>query len=185
MSPGAPQRMPMKKGDKFASYETTNPHFNPRSKQVFAALNYGRRPHGACTKYGLSYFVLKPSFKVNALYFAGDTFAQSHSNVSAEDQVSFALLGAIYGKAGSELRKDLEESCLRDANLKDSEEPDQLLEAHLFEPLTFSGNLETIYVSRHDQDSDGAVMDPMEWHNVITNARAFGEEHGAKVVGIM
>ncbi|HVU44911.1 MAG TPA: hypothetical protein VHD85_02230 [Terracidiphilus sp.] len=33
-------------------FESTNPYFNPKSKQVFAALNYGRRPHGASTYYG-------------------------------------------------------------------------------------------------------------------------------------
>ena len=184
MSPGAPRRVVLPK-EKFASYETTNPHFNPRSKQVFAALNYGRRPHGACTKYGLSYFVLKPHFKINALYFAGDTFSQESHSVSADDQVSFALLGAIYAKADMELRRDLEQSCLRDGTLGDSEEPHLLLEAHLFEPLFFSGNIETVYVCRDDQTSGGDTMDPMEWHNVITNARAFGEEHGAKVVGSM
>jgi hypothetical protein len=183
MSPGAPRRVVLPK-EKFASYETTNPHFNPRSKQVFAALNYGRRPHGSCPKYGLSYFVLKPKFKINALYFAGNTFDQDKRKVSADDQVSFQLLAAIYGKAGMELRRDLEKSCLRNATLGDSEEADLLLEAHLFEALLFSGNIETVYVCRSDEDSSGQTMDPMGWHNVITNARAFGEQHGAKVIGI-
>ena len=99
--------------------EASNPYFNPRSKQVFAALNYGRRPHGATVTYGHSYMVLNPKFKINAIYFAGDTFcntsAGSGVNVSADDQVSYDLLGAIYAKATPHLRQDIYKSCLLNA----------------------------------------------------------------------
>lgn len=48
--------------------EASNPYFNPWSKQIFAALNYGRRPHGATVTYGRSYLVLNLKFKTNAIY---------------------------------------------------------------------------------------------------------------------
>jgi hypothetical protein len=53
---------------------TTAHHFNPHSKQAFAALNYGRRPHGSSTYYGESHLVLKPVLKEKCIYFGGDTF---------------------------------------------------------------------------------------------------------------
>ncbi len=31
------------------TYAANNQHFNPKARQIFAALNYGRRPHGSTT----------------------------------------------------------------------------------------------------------------------------------------
>ncbi|MEO8029859.1 MAG: hypothetical protein ABI765_03355, partial [Gemmatimonadota bacterium] len=67
MTPG----MLVKQSDHFTA---TNDQFDPKTRQLFAALNYGRRPHGACTEYGHSYMVLSDRFKPDAIYFAGDTF---------------------------------------------------------------------------------------------------------------
>src|SRR5262249_41409697 len=44
-------------------YTASNPHFNPKTKQVFAAVNYGRIRRGAATEYGYSFFVLDPGLK--------------------------------------------------------------------------------------------------------------------------
>jgi len=112
-----------------AEYVSSNPNFNPKSKQVFAALDYGRRPHGSSTKYGRSFMVLSEKFKTNAIYFAGDTFFASDeamkmtkglpagtvARVSADHQVSFGLLAALYAFAGPKLRLELVTSCLKDS----------------------------------------------------------------------
>jgi hypothetical protein len=76
--------------------------------------------------------VLSEKFKTNAIYFAGDTFfasdeamniaknlpAGSLASVSAEHQVSFRLLAALYAFAGPKLRQELIASCLKDLLLK-------------------------------------------------------------------
>ncbi len=168
-------------------YEASNPFFNPKSKQIFAAVNYGRRPHGSVTTYGYSYMVLNPRFKTNAIYFAGDTFGvNSGLKVSADDQVSYDLLGAIYGKANDIMRKDLYRSCILDGALADANTSSEvllLLEAHLFEPLTFSGNLEAIFISGKDELAGQAVTGA-DWQTIQTNARAFAAEHGARIIFI-
>ncbi|MGP1664386.1 MAG: hypothetical protein ACTS5I_00420 [Rhodanobacter sp.] len=57
-------------------YSANHPHpaGGVAHSQVFAALNYGRRPHGSNTEYGKSVFELDDSFKKDAIYFAMDTF---------------------------------------------------------------------------------------------------------------
>ncbi len=165
-------------------FEASNPFFNPKSKQVFAALNYGRRPHGSATTYGYSYMVLNRHFKTNAIYFAGDTFGIDFGlKVSADDQISYDLLGAIYGKACDVLRKDLYRSCILDGRLENApihSEAMLLLEGHLFEPLTFSGNLEAIFISGRDMLNKKAITGN-DWQTIQTNARAFARKHGAKL----
>jgi len=165
-------RVSLEKGT--AVFEVSNPFFNPKSREVFAALNYGRRPHGATTKYGKSYFVLNPKFKTNAIYFAGDTFDYDTLRVSANDQISYGLLGAIYAKAPLRLRQDLYRSCIWNQRLEDTEDGETLLEAHLFEKLSFPGNLQKIYLSRGEMERD-------LWHTVLGNAKAFAKANGTKV----
>lgn len=46
----------------------------PDFKQVYAALNYKRRTHGANCTYGMSHIVLASGFKPKAFYFPLDTF---------------------------------------------------------------------------------------------------------------
>jgi hypothetical protein len=169
-----------------AELEASNPYFNPLSKQVFAALNYGRRPHGSTTTYGRSYLVLNKKFKTNAIYFSGDTFFNKIADMrcSADDQVSFDLLGAAYAKACPALRQDIYKSCMLLSPLSDampSAEYQLLLEAHLFEPLSFSGNIKVIYLSASDM-VDGQKPTVPEWLNILTNARSFAMKHGAKLV---
>ncbi len=168
-------------------FEASNPFFNPKSKQVFAALNYGRRPHGSATTYGRSIMVLNRRFKTNAIYFAGDTFGiNAGLKVSADDQISYDLLGAIYGKASDMMKRDLYKSCILDGTLADAPTSTDvllLLEAHLFEPLTFAGNLEAIFISGKDQLA-GQPVTGNDWQTIQTNARAFATKHGAKVIFI-
>lgn len=147
---------------------SNNAHFNPKTKQVFAALNYGRRPRGSCTGYGYSHMVLNPKFKLNALYFGGDTFfIQAHG---AKAQAAYHTLGAVLACSFPDLVTDVIKSCYQGATLSDTSAPTLLLEGHLFAPLTFKGNISTIYLSARP----GSV--------VATNAKRFATKHGAKVV---
>ncbi|MDD4880027.1 MAG: hypothetical protein PHX10_00475 [Gallionellaceae bacterium] len=147
---------------------SNNPHFNPKTKQVFAALNYGRRPRGSCIGYGASHMVLNPKFKLNALYFGGDTFFIERHGAKA--QAAYHTLGAVIACAFPDLVTDILKSCYQGATLPDTSAATLLLEGHLFAPLTFSGNLSTIYLSARP----GSV--------VATNAKKFAAKHHAKLV---
>jgi hypothetical protein len=172
-----------------AEFTASNPYFDPKTKQVFAAVNYARRPHGACTDYGHSYLVLTDKFKSNAIYFASDTFnVMVGKAVSANDQISYTLLGALYLKADAQMRQELLKSCLRDGSLADTASKDLLLEAHLFEPMKFTGGLLTVFLSAKDlvEEGDGAAktkraITPAEWQTIQENARIFARKHGAKL----
>jgi hypothetical protein len=167
-------------------YTASNPQFDPRTKQVFAALDYGRRPHGACFDYGYSHLVLSDKFKRDALYFGGDTFGVMEGKaVTAEDQVSYDVLAAVYLKANPTLRRDLLTSCLRDGHLSDTKEKDLLLEAHLFEAVKFTSGATAMFVSGKDQltQADGTKrpVTGAEWQTIQTNARTFASKHGLRV----
>lgn len=170
-----------------AEYTASNAQFDPRTKQVFAALDYGRRPHAACYDYGFSHLVLSDKFKRDALYFGGDTFGvMEGKSVTAEDQISFDVLGAVYLKANPALRRDLLWSCLKDGQLTDTKEKDLLLEAHLFEVVRFSGGAVEMHISGKDEvtDPDGSKrrLTGAEWQTIQTNARTFANKHGLKIL---
>ena len=172
-------------------FVASNVQFDPYAKQVFAALNYGRRPHGSSTLYGHSYMVLDDKFKANALYFAGDTFeaGKTHLN-SAKHQVSYDLLGGLLLKAWPNqlLRDDLIKSCLQCVRLPDTAEEHRLVEAHLFEKVAFRGNITHLYISAKDRPKD-ALGNEKDWTGdlftrVRENARNFAVKHGAKIIWI-
>ena len=170
-------------------YTASNTQFDPRTRQVFAALNYGRRPHGACVDYGYSYLVLSDKFKRDALYFGGDTFGVlTGKSVSAADQISFDLLGAIFLKANVILRQDLLMSCVNNGSLGDTTDPSLLLEAHLFEAVRFSGGANALNISAKDpiKQPDGSKrsLNAGEWQTIQTNARAFAARHGLRLTFI-
>jgi hypothetical protein len=157
-----------------------NPHFNPQSKQVFAAVNYGRRLHGSCTYYGKSFMTLNPKFKAKALYFAGDTFGVNYRlRVGSDDHIPYPYLGAVYARANPLLQTALRDSCLKNLTLADTSEAMHLVEAHLFEPLYFPGNIQAIYISAMDKINGGMTGD--DWNAIQTNSRAFAAKHGAQL----
>ncbi|HEY7895253.1 MAG TPA: hypothetical protein VIC24_10160 [Gemmatimonadaceae bacterium] len=172
------------------TYTATNPQFDPKTKQIFAALNYGRRPHGSTTRYGHSFLVLNDKFKRDALYFGGDTFGNiaGNAHVSAEDQISYDALAAVFLKAVPSMRTDLLSSCLRGAQLTDTDKEALLLEAHLFEPLAFRGGATTLCISAKDdvpQAAGGkAKITGADWVAIQTNARTFASKHGLKLLFI-
>jgi hypothetical protein len=171
-------------------FEATNPSFDPKTKQVFAALNYGRRPHGSSTEYGHSYLVLDDRFKKNALYFAGDNFYAGRGvKAGAQHQVSYSTLGALFLMAHPALREDLISSCLLDGTLPDIAGGQvgayKLVEVHLFEKLEFRGNITHVYISGadHPKDADGNTLPltPGLFNQVRENARKFAVRHGARI----
>jgi hypothetical protein len=142
-----------------------NPHFDPKTKQVFAALNYGRRPHGCSTYYGSSHLVLSPKFKINALYFAGDTFF-----LTAQEQFAYHILGAVLHYGKEEMVRDVIQSCYFDNALCDTDKTHLLLEGHIFGTLPFKNNIEKV------------VLEENTSFVVQRNARKFASRWGAKLV---
>lgn len=145
---------------------STNSRFNADTKQVFAALNYGRRAHGSTVYYGSSHLVLKPGFKVNALYYGGDTFYMQ----DASQQVAYQVLGAIVMHAKPALLDAIIASCYSGAQLNNTRAPEFLLEAHLFTEVRFKGNIESLAVDA----PIGSV-----YH---ANAKKFAAKHGARLI---
>lgn len=192
MSPGALKQTGTDNKGK-AEYVASNPDFNPKSKQVFAALDYGRRPHGSSIKYGKSMMVLSDKLKTNAIYFAGDTFFASDeaskmtkglppgsvARVSADHQVSYELLGALLAFAGPKLRQELVTSCLHDMLLKDTEEAEFLIEAHLFEAIYFKSAVDRMFVVL--EDKDGKPLDKQSRKAVEQNAEDFCKRNAIKL----
>lgn len=176
------------KGKAETQYTASNSTFDPMSKQLFTALDYGHRPHGATTAYGHSYLVLAERYKTRAIYFAGDTFyaLQGYKN-SADDQITFDMLGAVYCKANQHLQGDLVSACLDSRMLSDTAEVSHLLEAHVFEELKFTGGITDVVISMRDgvKDGDSKITKPLtqqEWKVIRANAQAFAQKHGARLV---
>jgi hypothetical protein len=182
----ASKMTPGKLSQQGTDFLATNDQFDPKTRQLFAAVNYGRRPHGACTDYGHSFMVLSDKYKADALYFAGDTFntlAATQSKVNAEDQLSYDMLGGAYIKASPTLRADLITSCLNDGSLGDTSNKDLLFEAHLFTQLKFAGGVTTLFISARDKVG-GNPLTAAQWQNIQTNARAWAQRTGARLIFI-
>lgn len=153
-----------------AGLESGNQRFNPKTKQIFAALNYGRRPHGSSTGYGKSHLVINPVFKAKALYYPADTFFTQGENISI--QLPYGLLGAVVQTAGLFRVSgvpDVIKSCYNNEILPDTYEPGKLFEAHIFSDLPFTGNI----VAIHLDAPHGSIQ-----HK---NAKKFAEKHGARL----
>lgn len=146
--------------------DSTNSRFNADSKQVFAALNYGRRFHGSTCDYGSSHLVLHPKFKVNALYYPGDTFYIPDGSM----QAAFHVLGSLVAWAKPVMLDAIIKSCYSNNVLPNTSDEKLLLEGHVFSELTFAGNIsEVVLDARH-----GSIQ-----HQ---NARKFCAKHGIKLV---
>lgn len=143
-------------------FKSTNKLFNPKTKQVFAALNYGRRPHGSSTYYGLSYFVLKPDLKVNAIYFPCDTFC---AGTGAQHQVTYQTLGAIVVHAFADMSQTIWNACMENMRLPDTDDMNYLLEAHIFEKIPFTA-MSRLYLCVSD-------LDPRKATTILQNAHHF------------
>jgi hypothetical protein len=151
---GAQKQMLNKDGTKYSfddngrtrsGVESTNKRFNPKTKQVFAALNYARRPHGSSTFYGDGFLILSDKLKVNAMYYPGDTFALPEEDTST--QVAYGVLGTIIAYANNpKLREAIIKSCYLEASLGDSDQGYDLLEAHVFDKISFRKHLKSVCI---------------------------------------
>jgi hypothetical protein len=130
------------------SFKIANGQFNPRARQLFAGLNYGRRPNGSTTDYGKSYLVLREGLKRNAIYYMGDTFLKS---VTADMRVTYGTLFAVLLYADEDVVVDLINSCYRGMKLGNAfQKPKQLIEAHIYSPINFSQDVDEMYAVQAD-----------------------------------
>lgn len=169
-------------------YTANNAHFNPRARQLFAGLNYGRRPHGSSTQYGLSHFVLQDGFKTNAIYYAGDTFYVTDANA----RVTYGMLFALVLHASDNLTKAILDSCYRQTSLKDTSNGDELVEAHIFDEIQFAKDIKEMRVSNNDIINEtGSLMLsgkvsmedlPKLREDIKKNARDFASRNNIKLV---
>lgn len=166
-------------------FDSSNPHFDPKSKQVFAALNFGRRPHGSSCTYGWSFLVLQPHYKTNAFFFPGDTFGLASQRT--QTQVNFAQIATLYGKLKRVVdrendRQDLIKTCYHGIPVIDENEPTMLLEAHLFTEVRFAEALQSVNICRRIRAHarEKPFTDP-EWDVIQANAKKFAKRWGAKL----
>lgn len=169
-----PARAPKleKVGDK---YTTRNKHFIPEAKQVFAALNYGRRAHGSSTFYGHSYLVLKPTLKQDAIYFPGDTFYTLGRGTS--QQATYFTIGALLERAGTILAREIWKSCYQGHVLEDTSDGDHLIEAHLFKEVRINQDVEMLVLSR-SRRAESPKWAENEWRDIIANATKWCRVNG-------
>jgi hypothetical protein len=178
------------KGDTEKAWLAGNKHFNPNTKQVFLALNYGRRPHGASHNYGYSYFVAKSSLKQRCMYYAKDTFYKSAEEGADAGKMQFAYsnLGAILGDDGHNIehfRKAIFESCYEGRRLQDAALgsfcKDFLLEAHHFGDLNFREHVDYMVISPITKGDSKEQFNRNLWATIITNAKEFCRRNGIKL----
>jgi hypothetical protein len=170
-------------------FKSPNALFNPKTKQAFAALNYGQRRHGSSIFYGKSYFVLKPELKVNAIYFPADTFVLEGANM----QVSYHHLASILLKTkqmNMVMFRQIISSCLDGQRLEDTSDGADLIEAHIFEKIQFASHISKLYLSldpgdvkkeKWGADSNTKIQKPMntlELQKVRQNAQKFCNKFG-------
>lgn len=137
--------------------KTPNKQFMPETKQIFAGLNYARRPSGSSIAYGDSCLVLNPKYKANAIFFAGDTFSfgsdiyQTKIKISGSDfQIPYTALAHLLVTANergnSELVNAIIDSCLGNVKGSDIKRGELLIEAHIFDELPFDKALSEVRI---------------------------------------
>lgn len=166
------------KGDKESGYSTRNKSFKPKARQVFAALNYGVRPHGSCTLYGSSYMVLNPALKENAMYYPADTFFIATRGTST--QGAFNTIGALMQHMTPSLMKQIWSSCYNMQTLADTDNGDYLIEAHIFKKLKISEDVQTVVLSRQRKGSEPAWSNA-QWNNIVANATTWCQRNSVRL----
>jgi hypothetical protein len=162
-----------------------NQNFNPKTRQNFAALNYGRKTRGAAPEYGFSHIVLAERLKQNAIYYIGDTF---DTTITADNRATYGLLFSLILWAKPVALKELIRATWYGQPL-DGNGGDNLLEAHVFEVIRFSGGVEKMILDRTDCSSawsawmfsDKSTPEPPKEDQVIAYAEQFCRQHGIKL----
>jgi hypothetical protein len=176
-------------GEGLPAFLAGNPHFNPSTKQVFLALNYGRRAHGSSINYGYSYIVAKSALKPRCLYYAQDTFLRgTGENQPPVDagamQVPYSNLGALLEANGDvHLRNAIFESCYEGKTLDDEVKTlckYFLVEAHRFGEMKFSEHIDYMVISPKT-DELTSIHDQPLWRTIVENAREFCQRNRIKL----
>lgn len=149
------------------SITTTNKKFKPKAKQVFAALNYGRRPHGSTTTYGHSHLILNPSLKQDAFFYPEDTFNIGKKGTTT--QATFNTIGALIDTAGESILDDIWSSCFVGHSLADTQEPILLIEAHIFKTVKVNKDVQALVLSR--ESDEGGEFTDVQWDTIQTHVR--------------
>lgn len=160
------------------SITTTNKKFKPKAKQVFAALNYGRRPHGSSTTYGYSHLILNPALKQDAFFYPEDTFNIGKKGTTT--QATFNTIGAVMDTAGEFILDDVWSSCFAGHSLADTDEPIKLLEAHIFGTVKVNQHVQTLVLSR--QSDAGPEFTDVQWNTILTHANEWCERNGVRML---
>jgi hypothetical protein len=168
--------VPIHKPEDLPAFLAGNPHFNPHTKQVFLALNYGRRPHGSSINYGYSHFVAKGDLKAKCFYYAQDTFMRAKKGVDAGSiQVPYDELAALLeGNGDPHLQEAIFASCYEGKMLEDEVKTlckYYLVEAHHFGEMTFGEHVDYMVISPEGISSRSL------WPRVVANASKFAKRN--------
>jgi hypothetical protein len=168
-------------------FETTNATFNPHAKQVFAALNYGKRPHGSSIQYGMSYLILSKEMKESALYFPEDTFyfaTGAHKEGPDDDrsvadlQTTYENLGNIIQWARPSMQDYLFLSCYEGHVIPDdTTQALDLLEAHIFSDVRIDRDVISAVLCREPTVTDARV-----WETIKRNAYEWGSRNKVRIL---
>jgi hypothetical protein len=162
-------------GDGIKRYYTTNPNFKPKAKQVFAALNYGKRPNGSCTFYGYSFLKLKRSLNETALYYPADTF--NVMKLGTKSQASYHTIGALLEYATDTMADAIWETCMKGLSLSSTDDTKLLMEGHIFKRLKMNKHVAEIVLSRQEKGTGTSYSDA-DWRKVCTNAQEWSQRNG-------
>jgi hypothetical protein len=162
-----------------------NQNFNPRTRQNFAALNYGRNPKGAATEYGTSHLILAERLKHNAIYYIGDTF---DPGITADNRATYGMLFSLILWAKPAALTQLIRATWFGQPLT-ANGGDNLLEAHVYEGIGFSGGVTTMVLDRTDCSAawsnwmftDKSTPEPPNADGVIAHAEQFCRRHGIEM----
>jgi hypothetical protein len=174
-----PAHHPKLVGDGTNGFATKNSQFKAKAREVFAALNYGRRPHGSNTTYGHSHLILNPKLKKRALYYPSDTFFLASQGVSS--QCSYDTLGSLLKGAHPDMVTGLWKSCHGREALPDTAKGALMIEAHIFQALKIAEDVETLTLSRMRNDSK-PPFNEKQWQEVLKNARTWCSRNAVRLI---
>ncbi|MFY9513490.1 MAG: hypothetical protein WAQ05_21200 [Rubrivivax sp.] len=174
-----PQHHPKLVGNGKTGFATTNTHFKAKAREVFAALNYGRRMHGSNTTYGFSHLVLNPELKKRAIYYPSDTFFLASKGVSS--QCSYETIGSLIKDAHPDLLRDIWDSCHQRRVLSDTSKGALMVEAHIFQKLKIAEHVQALVLSRKRSSTKPAFAEN-EWRDIINNAKAWCNRNAVRLV---
>lgn len=166
------------------TFTSTNKHLDVNTKQVFAALNYGRRLHGACVDYGYSHLVLKPGLKRRAMFYPTDTFyLAAVQQLGLKGQESFETIGAIIRYRKLEYLDSIFDACYYGKMLGENRRGEDLIEAHLFQEVVINWDVEEFVLSRLQKDRDSSKpYTESEWQTIRVNARDWCQRNNVRLM---